>query len=40
MGLTGGVEYGWEPHFAVAMGDIAPAIKALGKMLGIEVFAF
>lgn len=38
--VTGGVEYGWEPHFAVAMGDIAPAVRALGRMLGIEVFAF
>ena len=38
--IRGGVEYGWEPHFAVAMGDISDAVKALGKMLGIEVFAF
>ncbi len=38
--IRGGVEYGWEPHFAVAMGDIADAVQALGKMLGIEVYAF
>ena len=38
--IKGGVEYGWEPHFAVAMGDITASVKALGKMLGIEVFAF
>ena len=38
--IRGGVEYGWEPHFAVAMGDITASVKALGKMLGIEVFAF
>ena len=34
------VEYGWEPHYAVAMGDISAAVAALGKMLGVEVFAF
>lgn len=34
------VEYGWEPHYAVAMGDIAETVKCLGKMLGIEVFCF
>lgn len=34
------VEYGWEPHYAVAMGDIADSVAALGKMLGIEVFRF
>ncbi|MBQ6266246.1 MAG: fucose isomerase [Clostridia bacterium] len=38
--VRGGVEYGWEPHFAVAMGDISAAVKALGNMLGIEVFSF
>ncbi len=34
------VEYGWEPHFAVAMGDISEAVADLGKFLGIEVFGF
>ena len=38
--IKGAVEYGWEPHYAVAMGDITDAVKALGKMLSIEVFAF
>ena len=38
--IRGAVEYGWEPHYAVAMGDVSGAVKALGKMLGIEVFAF
>ena len=38
--IRGAVEYGWEPHYAVAMGDISGAVKALGKMLGIEVFSF
>ena len=38
--IRGAVEYGWEPHYAVAMGDISGAVKALGRMLGIEVFAF
>ena len=34
------VEYGWEPHFAVAMGDVSEAVADLGKFLGIEVFGF
>ncbi len=38
--IRGGVEYGWEPHFAVAMADVREQIAALGKMLGIEVFVF
>ncbi|MBQ7689020.1 MAG: fucose isomerase [Clostridia bacterium] len=38
--VRGAVEYGWEPHYAVAMGDISAAVSSLGKMLGIEVFAF
>lgn len=38
--ITKAVEYGWEPHYAVAMGDISPAVEALGKMLGIGVFRF
>ena len=38
--IRSAVEYGWEPHFAVAMGDISKTVEALGKMLGIEVFRF
>ena len=38
--VEGAVKYGWEPHYAVAMGDITEEIKALGNMMGIEVFAF
>ncbi len=34
------VKDGWEPHFAVAMGDITKEIYALGNMLGIEVCSF
>ena len=34
------VKQGWEPHFAVAMGDIREEISALGNMLGIEVCNF
>ncbi|MBR0113257.1 MAG: fucose isomerase [Clostridia bacterium] len=34
------VKQGWEPHFAVAMGDITAEIAALGNMLGIEVIRF
>ena len=34
------VKDGWEPHFAVAMGDITKEISALGNMLGIEVCNF
>ena len=28
---------GWEPHFAVAMGDIENELEALAKLLDIEV---
>ena len=35
--LNASVKDGWEPHFAVAMGDIFDEIKALCTMLGIEV---
>lgn len=38
--LNNSVTSGWEPHFAVAMGDIEEEVKALGNMLGIEVEAF
>lgn len=31
---------GWEPHFAIAMGDITAEIEVLGNMLGIEVCKF
>ena len=34
------VKAGWEPHFAVAMGDIAEEVCALANMLGIEVERF
>ena len=34
------VQDGWEPHFAVAFGDIADEVCALGKMLGIPVETF
>ncbi|MBQ7547272.1 MAG: fucose isomerase [Clostridia bacterium] len=34
------VRNGWEPHFAVAYGDISAAILALGNMLGIPVEQF
>lgn len=32
------VKAGWEPHFAVAMGDISRELKTVADMLGIEVF--
>ena len=35
--LNSSVEAGWEPHFVVAMGDIADELKALGEFLEIEV---
>jgi L-fucose isomerase-like protein len=35
--LNSSVNDGWEPHFAVAMGDIEEEVKALGNMLGVEV---
>ncbi len=35
--INASVKDGWEPHFAVAMGDIFEEVKALGNMLGIEV---
>jgi len=35
--LNASVKAGWEPHFAVAMGDIYDEVLALGNMLGIEV---
>lgn len=38
--LNSSVVSGWEPHFVVAMGDIAEEIKALSNMLGIEVESF
>ncbi len=38
--INNAVKAGWEPHFAVAVGNIAPALEALGNMLGIEVCRF
>ncbi len=38
--VKGCVEYGWEPHYAVAYGDIGGSVAALGRMLGIEVYSF
>ncbi len=34
------VKDGWEPHFAVAMGDIAQELEAFAKLLGIEAQQF
>ena len=34
------VKDGWEPHFAVAMGDISEEIRIFGEMLGIDVFEY
>lgn len=31
---------GWEPHFAVAYGNISESLKALANMLGIEVLYY
>lgn len=38
--ITSAVKDGWEPHFAVAMGDISAEIEALSSLLGIEVCKF
>ena len=38
--LNSSVNAGWEPHFAIAMGDIEEEVKALGNMLGVEVEAY
>lgn len=38
--VTKAVKGGWEPHFAVAMGDISDALEMLAGMLGIEVEKF
>lgn len=38
--VNNSVKAGWEPHFAVAMGDIAEELSALANMLGIEVEKF
>ena len=38
--VNSSVKAGWEPHFAVAMGDIADELEALANMLGIEVEMF
>lgn len=34
------VKGGWEPHFAVAMGDIAQELETFAKLLGIEAQQF
>lgn len=31
------VKEGWEPHFVVAYGNVAPELEKLGRMLGVEV---
>ncbi|MCH5315919.1 MAG: fucose isomerase [Eubacterium sp.] len=38
--VTKAVKEGWEPHFAVAMGDICDELEMLAGMLGIEVEKF
>lgn len=38
--ITDSVKAGWEPHFVVAMKDIAMELEMLGNMLGIEVCKF
>ena len=38
--LNSSVTAGWEPHFAIAMGDIEEELKALSNMLDIEVEAY
>ena len=38
--INSSVKDGWEPHFAVAMGNIEKELKALGNMLGIEVISY
>lgn len=38
--VTSAVKDGWEPHFAVAMGDIAAPLKAFADILGIEVVTY
>ena len=34
------VKDGWEPHFAVAMGNVTKQLKALAEMLALEVFEY
>jgi len=38
--INSAVSDGWEPHFAVAMGDISEEITILGDMLGIKVIKY
>ncbi len=38
--VTSAVKDGWEPHFAVAMGDISKELECFANMLGIEVCEF
>lgn len=35
--VTRSVSDGWEPHFAVVYGDVAPALEMFGKMMQLEV---
>ena len=38
--VNNSIKDGWEPHFAVAMGNITEELKALGNMLGLEVAVY
>ena len=38
--INSAVKNGWEPHFAVAMGNISKTLEILAEMLGIEVCKF
>ncbi|MBR6392130.1 MAG: fucose isomerase [Eubacterium sp.] len=38
--VNNSIKDGWEPHFAVAMGNITDELKALGNMLGLEVAVY
>ncbi len=38
--INSAVKNGWEPHFAVAMGNISKTLEILAEMLGIEVCRF
>ncbi|MBR4766935.1 MAG: fucose isomerase [Clostridia bacterium] len=38
--INSAVKDGWEPHFAVAAGNISQTLEILADMLGIEVYRF
>ncbi len=38
--VNNSIKDGWEPHFAVAMGNITDELKTLGNMLGLEVAVY